>query len=115
MGLGFDILKYLTFNVNYKTPINKGDFLFDNSRIARDYGVRIITKDEKGNVINGGIFKVGKDSEVISEGEVSNGSFYIGKIAIKNEGNIVYEVEQLKAKVGYKKINNPFEIKVHVI
>lgn len=92
---------------------NVVNVLFDNSRIARDYGVRIITKDEKGNVINGGIFKVEKDSEVISEGEVSNGSFYIGKIAIKNEGNIVYEVEQLKAKVGYKKINNPFEIKVN--
>jgi len=92
---------------------NVVNVLFDNSRIARDYGVRIITKDEKGNVINGGIFKVGKDSEVISEGEVSNGSFYIGKIAIKNEGNIVYEVEQLKEKIEYKKINNPFEIKVN--
>lgn len=39
MGLGFDILKYLTFNVNYKTPINKGDFLFDNSRISATLGI----------------------------------------------------------------------------
>jgi hypothetical protein len=39
MGLGFDILKYLTFNVNYRTPIDNGNFLFDNSRISATLGI----------------------------------------------------------------------------
>lgn len=85
---------------------NSVNVLFNNARTQRDYGVKIITKDENGNVINGGEFKINKNGELLRQGRVTGGSFYVGKIAVTEEGKLEYEVEQTKATIGYRKIEN---------
>lgn len=93
---------------------NSVNILFNNPKSARDYGVRIITKDENGNVINGGEFAISKDETELRRGKVIDGSFYVGKIAVEKPGKVSYEVDQIKATIGYKKIDVPVDLGVNV-
>ena len=81
------------------------DVVFNNTRKSTDYGIKVITKDEDGNELNGGKFIISKEDVEIGAGEVTNGELYFGKIAIGEEGNIEYGLEQTKATPGYKKVN----------
>lgn len=92
---------------------NSAYVVFDNPRIATDYGIKIITKDENGKVINGGIFKVSKDGDTLKEGEVRDGSIYVGKIAVKEDGEKIYEIEEIKATPGYKKIEDIIDLGIN--
>ena len=88
---------------------------FNNTKSKQDCKLKIITKDENGNVINGGVFQVGKSGNLLREGQVRNGSFYAGKIAVGEEGKLVYEVEQISATVGYKKIDEKINVGINSI
>lgn len=78
---------------------------FRDPKTARDYSLKVVTKDEKGNPIDGGEFKVKRGDEILSQGKVTGGEFYAGKIGITHTGKIVYEVEQTKSTIGYKKLD----------
>lgn len=81
---------------------NEVNVLINNPKLQNDYRVRIITKDKNGNEINGGEFTVKQGDRLLRKGKVLKGSFYVGKIAINKEENIVYNVEQTDATIGYK-------------
>lgn len=83
---------------------NSVSLLFNNSKVKREYGVKIVTKDENGNEINGGEFEYKKDNKVLRKGIVSNGQFYVGSIFVSEEGEITYQVNQTKATAGYAKL-----------
>lgn len=83
---------------------NSVSVLFNNSKVKREYGVKIVTKDENGNEINGGEFEYKKDSKVLRKGFVTNGQLYVGSIFISEEGEITYQVNQTKATAGYAKL-----------
>ena len=83
---------------------------FNNSRIKRDYAIKIITKDENENVISGGQFSINKDEEKLREGKVREGIFYVGKIAISTEEKTIYEIDQTKATIGYRKIEDTIDL-----
>ncbi|MBR2786028.1 MAG: MucBP domain-containing protein [Clostridia bacterium] len=92
---------------------NKVRVEFNNPQSQREYKLKIVTKDKKGNVINGAKFKVSKENSVLREGQVVNGDFYAGKIALDEEGKKVYEIEQTKAILGYKKIDEKINLAIN--
>lgn len=93
---------------------NQINIAFNNTKQVRDYGLRIITKDENGNVINGGEFKIDKDNKTLREGKVSGGEFYVGKIQVSEEGKLLYGVEQTKSTIGYEKLEGVIDLGVNV-
>ena len=93
---------------------NQINIAFNNTKKVRDYGLRIITKDENGNVINGGEFKINKDNKLLREGKVSGGEFYVGKLQVSEEGKLNYKVEQTKSTIGYEKFQDIIDLGVNV-
>ena len=93
---------------------NQINIAFNNTKKVRDYGLRIITKDENGNVINGGEFKINKDNKLLREGKVSGGEFYVGKLQVSEEGKLNYKVEQTKSTIGYEKLQDIIDLGVNV-
>ncbi len=89
---------------------NSVSVLFNNTKVKREYGVKIVTKDENGKEINGGEFEYKEGGKVLRKGIVSNGQLYVGNIFISNEGKIIYQVNQTKATVGYEKLPNEIDI-----
>lgn len=71
---------------------NQINIAFNNMKSKRDYGMKIIAKDENGNVLNGTDFEVGKEGSILRSGKVRNGDFYVGKIAVKSEGKTTYVI-----------------------
>lgn len=84
--------------------------LFNNTKSKREYGVKIVTKDENGKEINGGEFEYKQNGEILKKGIVSNGQLYIGSIFISEEGDIVYQVNQTKATIGYEKLADEIDL-----
>ncbi len=95
------------------TNKNKVSVILNNPQSQREYDLRIVTKDENGNVINGANFIVRKDNNILHEGQVINGSFYAGKIGINEVGKKVYEIEETKATLGYGKISDKVNLGVN--
>ncbi len=93
---------------------NNAYIVFNNTKSQRDYKLKIITKDEKGNPISGGVFKISQAGEVLREGQVRNGSLYAGKIALSSEGKTTYQIEQTKATSGYNKVNGAINLGLNI-
>ncbi len=94
---------------------NSVNVIFDNQRTATDYGMKIITKDKENQIINGGRFAIRKDEETLREGDVSNGQFYVGKIAIKQDGKLTYQIEQTKETPGYIILSNIVNVELNSV
>lgn len=93
---------------------NQINIAFNNTKTKRDYGMKIIAKDENGNVLNGTEFEVGKEGSILRSGKVRNGDFYVGKIAVKNEGKTTYVIEETKAVAGYEKVDGKVNLGIDV-
>lgn len=89
---------------------NAVSVVFNNTKSKREYGVKIVTKDENGKKINGGEFEYKQNGKVLKKGIVSNGQLYVGSIFINEEGNIIYQVNQTKATIGYEKLPNEIDL-----
>ncbi|MDO4975607.1 MAG: MucBP domain-containing protein, partial [Alphaproteobacteria bacterium] len=93
---------------------NKINIAFNNTKSRQEYGLKIITKDENGNVINGGEFKISKNGSVLRTGKVRGGDLYAGIISVSKEGKLTYDIEETKATIGYEKLASVINLGINV-
>ena len=93
---------------------NKINIAFNNTKSRREYDLKVITKDDKGNVINGGEFKVSKDGTLLRTGKVRGGDFYAGVISVSKPGKLTYDIEQTKATIGHDKLESLINLGINV-
>lgn len=93
---------------------NQINIAFNNTKSKQEYGLKIITKDDNGNVINGGEFKISKDGSLLRTGKVRNGDFYAGIISVSKAGKLTYDIEQTKATIGHEKLASIINLGINV-
>lgn len=73
-----------------------------NAKVPKDYSIKIITKNEEGELIKGvDYFATKSTGEVIRKGSVEGETFVVGTITVNEEGTDTYTIEE-NAKPYYE-------------
>ncbi len=83
---------------------------------VKEYSVKIITKDQNGNLIKGMIYNVtSSDGETLRNGKVEGDTFVVGTLTIADEGSNNYKVEEDTQSYYEKLEERPIEFVVNKV